>query len=431
MCWCSIAGSPPLVERAPRLLFVPVSGPFGMGEYARSLAIARGAARRWAGASVHFVLSRAAPYADGAPFPATLLASSATFHSGAVIELIERWRPDVVIFDNAGRTAQLRAAKRCGARVVYVSARRRQRRKAFRSRWMRLIDEHWIAYPEFIAGPLSFLERLKLNVWRRPTVRYLDVMLDAVRSASESSLLSRLGREADRYVLVVPGGGTGHPGARNALELFLSAARALAASGTETIFVGEAGALVPSAAAVATAPARAEVAARAEVGVTAAVGVTAEVAAAATDAVATGAAANRVAATGAAATGVATTGAAPLLELARLPQADLIELMRGARLVVANGGSTLLQAIACARPCVAAPIAADQGERIRRCASAGVVVAVRLDADAIAGAAAVLLGDDARRDALSGRAIALGLTDGVEVALRALDALLGSNPGGA
>ena len=83
-----------------------------MGEYARSLAIAQGAAARWPGASIRFVLSRAAPYADTTPFPTTLLDSSPTFHSAAVIEVIESWRPDVVIFDNAGRTAQLRAAAR-------------------------------------------------------------------------------------------------------------------------------------------------------------------------------------------------------------------------------------------------------------------------------------------------------------------------------
>ena len=66
--------------------------------------------------------------------------------------VLENWRPQVVVFDNAGRTAQLRAAQRLGARIVFISARRRQRRKAFRLRWMRLLDEHWIAYPEFIAG---------------------------------------------------------------------------------------------------------------------------------------------------------------------------------------------------------------------------------------------------------------------------------------
>ena len=382
-----------------------------MGEYARSLAIAKAAEKRWAGASIHFMLSREAPYAARTPFPTTLLASSATFHSSAVIEVIERWRPDVVLFDNAGRTAQLRAAKRCGARIVYVSARRRQRNKAFRLRWMRLIDEHWIAYPEFIAGGLSFLERLKLDVMRRPTVRYLDVILDSTRDAADEPLLSRLGQAGGDYVLVVPGGGTGHPGARDAVAQFLEAARYLAASGTRTIFVGA------SATAAVTDTLANEEAVTASSSASRPAGASDDM---------------RSASSSRATAGVRDLGAlrpsdalaSRLVMLDPLPQADLVELMRGARLVIANGGSTLLQSIACGMPCIGVPIAADQRERIRRCVNAGVVVAAELDADSIGRAAAGLLMDDAKLEAFAGRAVALGLKDGVEVALRAMNALL-------
>jgi spore coat polysaccharide biosynthesis predicted glycosyltransferase SpsG len=112
--------------------------------------------------------------------------------------------------------------------------------------------------------------------------------------------------------------------------------------------------------------------------------------------------------------------------LGSLPQTDLAELMRGARLIIANGGSTLLQAIACGRPCLAVPIAGDQRERIRRCVSAGVALAAPLDSAAIAKSAIELLHDEARASALAGRSIALGLADGVDVALRALSALIES-----
>jgi glycosyltransferase involved in cell wall biosynthesis len=359
-----------LIDGAPRFLFVPVSGAFGMGEYARSLAIAKGVAGRWSGASIQFILSREAPYAAGTPFPATLLASSPTFHSAAVIDVIEQWRPDVVIFDNAGRTAQLRAAKRCGARVVYISARRRQRGKAFRLQWMHLIDEHWIAYPEFIAGSLNFFERLKLDFLGRPTIRYLDVILDSARRAHEErapgrheTTLARFSLVADDYALVVPGGGTGHPGARDAIDQFFRAAGGFAATGIDTIFVG------------------------------------------------------REQATSAG-------GTSRLRVLGSLPQTELVELMRGARLIIANGGSTLLQSIACGKPCIAAPIAGDQSERIRRCVNAGVAVAAALDSASIMRTAMGLWGNASQLEALAGRSIALGLADGVEVALRALNALL-------
>jgi hypothetical protein len=360
-----------LDDSTPRLLFVPVSGAFGMGEYARSLAIALGAAERWPRASIQFILSRAAPYAAQSPFPAVLLASSPTFHSAAVIEIMNDWRPDIVIFDNAGRTAQLRAARKIGARVVYISARRRQRNKAFRVSWMRHIDEHWIAYPEFIAGELKFMERLKLNLLGRPAVRYLDVILTRTR---ESPAL-RVGIAAD-YLLMVPGGGTGHPGAVDAVEVFLQVARRLAALGVDTVLVGRVG--TPSAV--------------------------------------------TEAAPGGSALGSAAGSRAQLL--GPLPQAELAELMGGARLIIANGGSTLLQSIACGRASMAVPIAGDQAERIRRCVDAGVAVAAPLAADDMVKIAADLWRDGGRLDALAGRAVALGLADGVDVALRAMTALL-------
>ncbi len=368
---------------------MPVSGPFGMGEYARSLAIATGVRARWPAAAIRFVLSREAPYAARTPFPATLLDSSPTFHSAAVSELLAQWQPDVVIFDNAGRTAQLRAAKRCGARVVYISARRRQRRKAFRLRWMRLIDEHWIAYPEFIAGALGLVERLKLDLMRRPTVRYLDVILDASPEPGRESVLTRMGYVAGEFALVVPGGGTNHPGARDAVAQFRTAARGLATAGVDTIFVGPAGDATETLA---------------------------------TETLATETLATEIIATEiVAASALAAPPQVPRLRMVgAVPQADLAELMRAARLIVANGGSTLMQAIACGRPCLAVPVAGDQAERIERCRAAGVAVAARLDAAAMLEAALGLWRDEHQLEALAGRAVALGLANGIEVAVCAL-----------
>jgi hypothetical protein len=354
---------------APRILFVPVSGAFGTGEYARSAAIAGAARRRWPRADIHFVLSRHAPYAATVPFAATLLDSSPTFHSAAVARLIKEFGPTIVIFDNAGRSAQLRAAHRQGAKIVFISSRSRQRRKAFRWRWMRLLDEHWIAYPQFIAGELGWLERFKLKSLGRPVVRYLDVILSR-NAAEEDSIVARVGLTRGGYVLIVPGGGTGHPGADDAAEQFLAAANSLAETET-AVFVG------PTKAADAGAPVRAQ-------------------------------------------SGSAVVPNSRLRCFSALPQADLAELMSHARLVVTNGGSTLLQAIACGRACVAVPIAADQAQRIQHCAAAGVAIAAGLSAPSILRAASKLLHDEPARAALAQRAANLRLADGVKIALNAL-----------
>jgi predicted glycosyltransferase len=344
------------LAEAPRILFVPVSGAFGMGEYARSLSIAQAALRQWPQACIHFILSRQAPYAATVPFPATLLDSSPTFHTAAVTESIQAFKPNIVIFDNAGRTAQLRAGHRAGARIVFISSRSRQRRKAFRWRWMQLIDEHWIAYPQFIAGGLGFLERFKLSRLKKPVVRYLDVILSRARAGADS-ILAREGLSLESYVLVVPGGGTGHPGAGDASAKFLAAAQSLADSGP-TVFVG------PGA------------------------------------------------------------PRGPLRGFNALPQADLAALMGGARLIITNGGSTLLQAIACGRACIGVPIAQDQPRRIQRCVEAGVARAAELDAASMVQAAGELLRDESARAALARRASDLQLADGIDVALAALIQLM-------
>lgn len=100
-----------------RLLLVPVSGSRGMGEYARCLAIATAVTRRWPAVTAHFLISREAPYAAGCPFPATLLPASPTRCTAEVLAQIESFRPGLVLFDNAGRTRQLQAARAAGARL--------------------------------------------------------------------------------------------------------------------------------------------------------------------------------------------------------------------------------------------------------------------------------------------------------------------------
>jgi UDP:flavonoid glycosyltransferase YjiC (YdhE family) len=213
------------------------------------------------------------------------------------------------------------------------------------------------------------VERAKLRLLRRPVVRYLDVIM--ARTAKSSTVAASAAPHADPIrseVVVIPGGGTGHPGAEDASRQFLTAARNLATAGFATTFVG---------------PTR-------DAG------------------------------------GGERPGAPSLARLAcvaALPQAELAALMRGARLVIANGGSTLLQAIACGAPCVAAPIAGDQRERIRACAAAGVAVEAAAHAADLAAKAQRLLEDEPARTALARRAAALKLADGVDVALDALASL--------
>ena len=339
-----------------RVLFVPVSAARGFGEYARAREIARAVQYRWPDAQLHFVLSAQAPYAAQCPFPVTLLPGSATLHTPQVVTLLRSFQPQLVIFDNAGRTAQIRAARAGGARVVYVSSRNRQRRKAFRLSWMRLLSEHWIAYPSFIAGELGGWERLKLKMLGGPRVRFVDTVLPAGPAVTDAAAAG-----AADFVLVVPGGGTAHPGARAAPQIISAAAAGLAAIGLRTVLVG------------------------------------------AVD---------------------AATDAALLTRLPLLPQPQLIDLMRRARIVVSNGGDTLLQALACGSACVAVPIAHDQAARIARCRDLRLIKDAPLVVASIIDAVASLHANADERMALITHGRAAGVKDAMTQILEWLDALL-------
>jgi hypothetical protein len=346
-----------------RVLFVPVSGARGMGEYARALALATAAVRRFPALQIHFVVSQQAPYAADTPFPKTLLPSSPTFHTPEVRELIRALRPTLTVFDNAGRTAQLKAAAESGSRVVYVSSRPRQRRKAFRIGWMRMLDEHWIAYPQFIAGSFGPFERMKLGMLGRPSVKFLDAILPIQDWAIASKMMERFSLSAGGYVLVVPGGGTDHPGAENAPQIVANAAREIAKAGIPTVLVA--------------APA-----------------------------------------------GVESTGPGDYLRTSpRIPMAELAELIRGACVVVSNGGDTLLQAVASARPCVAFPVAGDQPHRIAKCEALGLAIGVPLDTARIARDAIALFSDQSRQHALIAHLAAANVRNGMDVALESIGRL--------
>ncbi|MCC5867984.1 MAG: hypothetical protein JJU27_05685 [Gammaproteobacteria bacterium] len=340
-----------------RILFAPVSGPYGSGEYLRTLAIATALLRRWRSADVHLLVSRQMPEAARVPLPVTLLPASPTFHTREVTAAIRAYRPTLVVFDNAGRTAQLRAARAAGARVVFISSRLRQRRRAFRLQWMRLLDEHWIAWPEMLAGSLTPFERLRQAISGGPSVRYFDTLMHPENPSLAREVLARHQLHSNGYVLVIPGGGTGDPRLAHGPAVMDETACRLATLGHTTVLVGTR----------------------------------------------------------------KNQGTGESLDcLLRLPRMDMevaVELIRHARLVVCNGGDTLLQVLSSQRACVAAAMVPDQQLRLRRLAAHGVRIGTALDAAALTTEATRLLASDTHRQVLMQRIEALGIANGMSALL--------------
>jgi UDP:flavonoid glycosyltransferase YjiC (YdhE family) len=113
--------------------------------------------------------------------------------------------------------------------------------------------------------------------------------------------------------------------------------------------------------------------------------------------------------------------AVPRLQLLpRVRPEDVQHLLAGAAIVVSNGGTTLIHALAHGQAVVSVPLAHDQARRIRRASRAGVVVPATSDADEIAALALGILRDPVRARELRDRISSLGLVNGVDEAVSAL-----------
>jgi hypothetical protein len=203
-----------------RILFVPVSGPTGIGEYQRSLFFAEKLLDRHPGWDVRIVVAEDAPFVDDVPLPALRTTRSPTEVPDELDRILDRFRPDVVVFDSAGRRRNLRHAKSLGARTVFVSTHARKRWKAFRVSRLRHTDEHWIARPELVAGGVTPLERLKLRWLGKPDPLFLGpVFPEPVTPAHAPS---------PPYFVCCPGGGGNQVLGRQSGAVFADAAVATA-----------------------------------------------------------------------------------------------------------------------------------------------------------------------------------------------------------
>ncbi len=346
----------------PRVLFAPVTGPGGAGELMRCLVIARELARAEPAADIRFLVARDGVFREAVEFPIIDLDDSPTRSTPQVIAAVRAFQPDVMVFDNAGRTEQLRAAVAAGTRVVFSSRAPRLRWKAFRIKWMRLLDEHWMVFPAFVTGGITWLERIKLGVFHAYRVRQFDTLFTPSEEGARRAWLGGRGLEPGGYVVFVPGGRGEASRVAEPADLFVAAAREfVATTGQRTVVLtGRKGA----------------------------------------------------------------PGGDPRLTLLpRIEPGEVQHLLAEALFVVSNGGTTLIHALAHRRPLVAVPLASDQDRRIRRAVRLQIAVSAARAPAAIAAAAAMLLREPARREAMTRRIAELRITNGIDEAVAALRSL--------
>ncbi|CAM3407802.1 glycosyltransferase family 9 protein [Shewanella violacea] len=301
---------------APKILFVPVSTTEGIGEFMRSKIIADEVMNRWPKAKIDFVLNRHVSYIGDCPYSTHLVDDTPTKKIREVNQLITELKPDLVIFDAAGRKAQLKHAHNMGAKVIFISQHRRKRSRGMKIARARVTDSHWVVQPKFVIGDISRFDKFLLGLIKRKHPIYTGSIFTSPTSEQQKALFDQYDIKQGEYLLYSAGSG-GHS-LKNGLaaDLFAQVAK--------TIF-RETG--IPSLMVF----------------------------------------------------GPNYPKSLPDLEgviaIPHLNTCEFINLLAGAKAAILSGGDTMLQSIALKIPTLAVAISKDQPGRINSCVAANLILA--------------------------------------------------------
>jgi len=349
----------------PVILFIPVSSIQGIGEYARSLIIAQAIKRDIPDAQIHFILNKHAKYSRNCPFQVHYSDHSATKDTPKVIGTIKTVKPDLAIFDCSGRARQYAAARSVGAKVIFISQHQRKRARGIKLRRLFSIDLHWVVQPTFAMKPLSWLEKLKLKILKKPQPSNIGPILPHIDPSNMHSVLKGYQLKNGQYFVFSAGSGGHELEGQLVADIFYQAAILLQRrSGIRcvVVFGDNYSKKLPK--------------------------------------------------------------DSDVLCLVSLPSADFIILIGEAKGRILGAGDTLLQAISLRKPSVGIAVSKDQPIRLEKCVSQGLAISAVADPDAICCAALSLLQDEVSVEIISNlnkQKIELGLTVVVRDIIRLLD----------
>ena len=363
-------GRPSGADRAgPVILFIPVSGPQGAGEYYRALTIAQACRARHPDWDLNICVSRDAEVERPNGIRYHRLEASPTRDTGGVARILRELRPDLVIFDSTLRQRQLKLCRQAGVdRVVYISSRPSSRRRGFGLRKLRGLDEHWL-----ITAPgdarLTGRERLLARLNPRLRIRFLSTLLNPDASDEASPFAEQPDLPERGYVLFVSGGGGGSVDGEPIDRIFQQAARRFhAMTGHPTVLI--AGPLST----------------------------------------------------------VSLESVQGRVEMRSVAPGRLAAMIDQATLVVSGGGSLVQQVLVQGRPLIAVPAGGrDQPERLAELAGQRTLETCETRPETIAERTAALVGDPVRQDALLAAARRKGFRDSTPEVIAAIDALLNGN----
>jgi len=191
------------------VLFIPVSSPSGIGEYMRSMIIAKALLFRWPNIKIHFILNEQVFYLNDCPYTVHTCKGSPTKHASKVNDIIGEVTPDLIIFDASGRGNNFKKAQEVGAKVAFISQHNKKRSRGLKLNRLLHTDIHWVAQPDYSIKPISHWQRTKLALFNKKTPKNIGPVFDLSSTEEQELLLKSYGLIKDDYFVFNAGSG-GH-----------------------------------------------------------------------------------------------------------------------------------------------------------------------------------------------------------------------------
>lgn len=293
-----------------RVLFIPVSSSSGIGEYMRSLVIAKTLEKRWPCLEIHFILNKQVSYFSKCPYIVHGCEQSPTKETEVVNRIIERVRPDLVIFDAAGRAKQFAKAKAVGAKVAFISQHNKKRNRGLKLNRLFNTDVHWVAQPGYTMKPISCWQKAKLTLFNKAPPQNIGPVFELSDIDYQHQLLARFNLIQGQYIIFNAGSGGHLIGDELAANIYFQAAQRVASQFKVKcimVFGDNYSEKLPQ--------------------------------------------------------------SSNVICIQSMPNQDFISLLANAMICVISAGDTLLQSIALKKPCVATAISPDQPARLKICDS--------------------------------------------------------------
>jgi len=207
------------------VLFIPVSSPSGIGEYMRSMIIAKALTVRWPNVKIHFILNDQVAYLNECHYTVHTCKGSPTKDVVRVNDIIDSVNPDLVIFDASGRAKQFKQAKAVGAKVAFISQHNKKRSRGLKLNRLLNIDIHWVVQPDYCIKEVSYWQRAKLTFFNKNSPKNIGPVFDLSHKKDQLMFLEEHHLIKDDFFIFNAGSGGHKVENKLAIDIYYQAAQ--------------------------------------------------------------------------------------------------------------------------------------------------------------------------------------------------------------